>query len=288
MSLFVTLPSNGADLESDYGKKTNTQTDFEIDLKIPLDLTDQYRVGLSEITFRRNWLVNLGTFTVFNSISNNIVKRINIEVLDGLSFYQICNILNGEINNYHVTNPLINTQSNRKIEFDAYKSKKLEIKIPIGIHIVIEGYFTNLIHLQSHTHDNFYGITFMRDREKKKYAIENSEIGNNKLTLYGSEKKSVVFFTSEFIRYIENIYVYCDAIEDVHVGNSMLKLLRMVPITGKFDELITINYPFPDYLKLDSRFIEKIRMILCDSEGNRIRFASPHSRVVYKLHFKSL
>ena len=58
MSNYITLPSNGADFTSKYGKFNNTQTDFEIkktffkkDLKKPLDLSyKDYEVGLSQFS----------------------------------------------------------------------------------------------------------------------------------------------------------------------------------------------------------------------------------------------
>ena len=51
MSYYVTLPSNGADLTSEYGLKNNTQSDFEIDLKKPLDFSyKNYEVGLSQFS----------------------------------------------------------------------------------------------------------------------------------------------------------------------------------------------------------------------------------------------
>ena len=32
--------------------------------------------------------------------------------------------------------------------------------------------------------------------------------------------------------------------------------------------------------------IDRNRMFICDSEGNKIKFTDEHSSVVYKLHFK--
>ena len=65
MSYFVTLPSNGADLTSEYGKINNTQTDFEIDLKKPLDVSyKDYEVGLSQFSCDLSWLINIGKFKI--------------------------------------------------------------------------------------------------------------------------------------------------------------------------------------------------------------------------------
>ena len=71
MSYYVTLPSNGSDLESDHGKLHNTQADFEIDLKIPLVFPHKkYEMGLAEISYRKSWLVNIGKFVISETINN--------------------------------------------------------------------------------------------------------------------------------------------------------------------------------------------------------------------------
>ena len=82
--------------------------------------------------------------------------------------------------------------------------------------------------------------------------------------------------------------VYTDIIKDQHVGSNMLKLLKTIPVKGKFDDLVSEIFYFPHYLSLDSRHIDRIRMMLCDSQGNKIRFVDPHSQVFYKLHFKNI
>ena len=53
MSYYVTLPSNGADTKSEYGKQNNKMNDFEIELKAPFDFSYQnYEVGLSEFSIK--------------------------------------------------------------------------------------------------------------------------------------------------------------------------------------------------------------------------------------------
>ena len=49
MSHYVTLPSNGSDLQTKNGLRNNTQSDFSIDLKVPLVFPYKAcEVGLSE------------------------------------------------------------------------------------------------------------------------------------------------------------------------------------------------------------------------------------------------
>ena len=65
MSYYITLPSNGADQTSEYGKINNTQTDSEIDLKKPLDLSyKDYEVGLLQFSCGLSWLINIREFKI--------------------------------------------------------------------------------------------------------------------------------------------------------------------------------------------------------------------------------
>ncbi len=87
MSYYVTLPSNGADLKCEHRKLNYTQSDFVIDLKVPLDFSHrEYEVALSEMSYRKYWLINIGNFKVKDTIQHKILKEVNIVVLDGISY----------------------------------------------------------------------------------------------------------------------------------------------------------------------------------------------------------
>lgn len=72
----------------------------------------------------------------------------------------------------------------------------------------------------------------------------------------------------------------------MHVGSKMYKLLKVIPVKAIYNELVSETFNFPHYLDLDTRYIDKIRLYLCDSEGKSIKFTDEHSRVIYKLHFR--
>jgi len=62
MNFYITLPSNGSDTTFEYGKKHNTQTDFSTELKEPLVFDNyNYEVALVECSYRKNWIIDLGT-----------------------------------------------------------------------------------------------------------------------------------------------------------------------------------------------------------------------------------
>jgi hypothetical protein len=60
MSFYITLPSHAADTVSEYGKMTNTQNNFSINLKNPIRLnSNRYVVALAEISFTNFWKIDL-------------------------------------------------------------------------------------------------------------------------------------------------------------------------------------------------------------------------------------
>ena len=291
MSHYVTLPSNGADLLSDYGLIHNTQSDFETDLKYPLNFNySQYEVGLSEISYRKLWLVTLGSFKIIDNVRNIVMHERRIEVLDGISIPKVINILNQHLNDYTPgdTNPLINNQY-KKIHFTLVNKEELLINVPLGITLEITGYFTSLLRHRSST-PMHYGVTWMElEKDKLMFAQNNITQENDHITIQGHETLNTkCFIVNSNIRCIENLYLYTDIINEVHVGSDMLKLLKVIPVRANFDEVASETFYFPHYISLDSRYIDRIRMKIRDSQGNKIRFSAEHSQIVYKLHFKPI
>ncbi len=291
MSYYVTLPSNGADLKSDYGLIHNTQTDFETDLKYPLDFNhSEYEVGLSEISYRKLWLVTLGSFKITDNIKNIVLYDRKIEVLDGISIPKIIKILNDHLNDYTFSNTtsLLNTQY-RKINFTLVNQEELLINVPLGLTLEITGYFTSLLRHRSST-PMHYGVTWMElEQDKLKFAQDNIIQKQDTITIRGHEDLfTKCFIVNSHIRCIENLYLYTDIINNVHVGSDMLKLLKVIPVRANFDELSSEIFYFPHYISLDSSYIDRIRMKIRDSQGNKIKFSAEHSQIVYKLHFRPI
>lgn len=288
MSYYVTLPSNGADLTSDYGLEHNTQSDFETDLKYPLNFNYKYyEVGLSEISYRKLWLITLGNFKIMDNIKNEVLHEKTIELYDGTSMVNIIDILNNHLNDYEITtNPLLNTQY-KKINCQINNKDELIINVPFGLTLEINGYFTSLLRHRSTTpiHMTWTEI----EKDKQAYANENIFKENDTIIIKGHESLATKCnIINSNIRCIEHLYLYTDIIHEVHVGSEMLKLLKVIPVRANFDELASETFYFPHYIPLDSRYIDRIRMKIRDSKGNPIKFSDEHSEIVYKLHFKQI
>lgn len=106
MSYYVTLPSNGADITSDHEKEHNTQTVFETDLKVPLELHQNFRVGLAEVCFKKLWLVNIGKFIPTDNITKKIVTEVEIEVIGGIPINKLLALISTKINDNRKTDNL--------------------------------------------------------------------------------------------------------------------------------------------------------------------------------------
>lgn len=289
MDFYVTLPSKGSDLVSEYGKLNNTKSDFETELKIPLELEHKkYEVGLTEFSFRRSWLANMGNFRMFDYISNKDLFHNDIEILDGQPSMHAIHIINLHMNSFTVTSSDSNVKNSdlshtriKKISIFFNKFGKVEIRLPYGIGLEIRGYFASLLRTTNQIGADGKILLIAGSQNMSEFK------SHDHLLIIGDGKNSTQFdITSSTINYIQEIYIYTDIINEVHVGNKMLKLLRVVSVPSKYDENISVIFNVPHYLSLDSSLIEIIRMFICDSSGNKIRFLDNHSQVLYKLHFK--
>ena len=291
MSYYVTLPSNGADLESDYGKENNTLTDFEIELKEPLEFPlGNYEVGLAEFSYRKTWTCKLGWFSVLTNTSKNlqdehIFKDELIDILDGLSMKRVIRRINDVIQDYD-SSGYISKVYTEKPYLKYFPDGKLEIHVPLGLKLIIDGYFVEMIRHRSFR-PTFYK-TLSTNQEKDEFMNNNVVFENNRrLVIAGHHKlNSEYLVKNSRIKYIENLFLYTDIINEVHVGSEMLKLLKVIPVKARYDELVSETFYFPHYVDLDSMYIDRIRLYLCDSEGNKIKFTDEHSKVIYKLHFR--
>lgn len=311
MNFYVTLPSHSADTESAYGKENNLQNSFEIKLKIPQYFPpNMYEVSLVEMSFKSFWKINIGNFFLSEKKNNAIVSwfKNDIFVYDGITIIELCRFLNEKFDTDEMRSLekriLINGDSSLKkklkrdqnatiegindtidstrVNFIPLENNNIAIFVPKGKKLEINGYFASLLHdkIQSGNHNGFLFDT----RKDLHSSVVQNDI--DKITIFGADKAFVCHLNFPHLSYIENLFVYTDIIEDVYVGNSMSKLLRIVPVRMGFNNLNTISFTDPHYIPLENDFLERIRIKAMDSEGNPIKFIDNHSSVIYKLHFQ--
>ena len=269
MSYYVTLPSNGADTKSDYGKQINKLNDFEIELKSSLDFSYQnYEVGLSEFSAKLSWLIPFATFKITSSKNQKHEFEFScndyISLNDPISYIGIIFKKIAFLNSENVLEYI-------SIDMENY-SNNVNIKIPINWELEISGYFANVL---------------------KEFSIFESGIKydeiNNKFFIKSTKGFYVpyVFRCSKIkLEYVQQLFIYTNIIETQHVGSEKVRLLRIVQVKGELGAQISQIFDFPHYLSLESNLIDNIRIFVCDSYGNKIKFSDERSNVIYKLHFR--
>ena len=279
MSFYVNLPSNGADLTSEYGIKNNTQTDFSIELANPLEFKTDYEVALVECTYRKNWTVTAGIFTIYKSefIIGIIQPKINMIKTTYL-------IVDENIETNKMINQLNNIINMKEIKFTLNEKNDMIVHVDKGYILEIKGYFSSFL--------NNVKVS-LREENKK---INNINIhtayrfGNSpNIYLFGDDNVGVkVPIRSKIIKFIDEIFVYTDIIENIHVGKTMVKLLKVLSDNSNYDDVVSHNINPPHYMPLNFKNISQIRMYMVDSLGNPIKFMNTSSRVYYKLHFRPI
>ena len=83
---------------------------------------------------------------------------------------------------------------------------------------------------------------------------------------------------------IQNIYVYCDIVENVIVGDTQAPLLRIVDATSRPNEVIYRHYDAPRYIPVPKKHFDSIEIDIRDDFGGHIPFES--GKLVTTLHFR--
>ena len=85
---------------------------------------------------------------------------------------------------------------------------------------------------------------------------------------------------------IQSMYVYSDIIKPQHVGDTLVKLLEVVPVQGTPG--VRVHYPVNPltYLPVIRTFIEEIAIEICDEGGNYVTFPDDVENVICRLRFR--
>lgn len=332
MSFYVTLPSHGADLLSEYGKKSNKQNDFTINLKKTIKLPlNSYEVALVEMSFRNFWKVNLGRFKIIRN-QNEIIFDEDILIYDGMPIGEICRFLNNkfeihksgieadltmkeyfeEIEKKRSQNDIKKLLTNydlNRVNFIYLGNNSVSIYVPEDFSLDITGLFARLIYKRNDNFDGYgefvgrkyVGIDWknfshyhtknpssvLAKRETAKGDFKMLQHDPNNVKFAGDSWKTTrLYFNFEKLKYIQELFVYTDIIEESHVGQIMSRLLRVVKVDSDFDNISSITYNNGHYIGLENDQFDQIRMIVKDSFGNEIQFLDEFTPVTYKLHFR--
>ena len=83
---------------------------------------------------------------------------------------------------------------------------------------------------------------------------------------------------------ITSIYVYCNIVQLQVVGNSMVPLLRTIPVTGNPGDVITKTFTNIQYVPVQTKSFEDIEILLRTDTGDPVPFE--RGKVIATLYFR--
>jgi hypothetical protein len=257
---YLTLPSNSSMLYY----PNNTLTQYTTRLANAISLTGEWEVGLAEIQYQHSWQ-NLErpecrfTYAQYGKYVEDI-PRMYLSKLLRLSpgYYQTPSVLAEAINT-------LIKEAACGVNFETYPrfmynpiTKRLNADINSTCRIQFSPALCSMLGLGG-----------------RQNPIENEEESN-------LEWKSTN--ACDINRGFSSLYVYCNVLEHVPVGDTKAPLLRIVRATDKSGYNEHIIYEKPLYVPLQQKTFDSIEIDIRTDVGNPIPFE--YGKVIVTLHFR--
>lgn len=181
---------------------------------------------------------------------------------------------------------------NNTIGYTDGDSKKITRSVEIGYYETIQDFLAAVVSVLNVGEDVSFHVTLSRN------IIINLKKENARLYLTGDAAYMMGFeqqsspiqngtkspYKYRLDRGINNLYVHCSVIRDQIVGGSTKRLLRTVPVKGKYGDITQLDFNPVIYLPLKNYNIRRISIEIEDSTGEPLPFES--GQTVAVLHFK--
>ena len=83
---------------------------------------------------------------------------------------------------------------------------------------------------------------------------------------------------------ITSIYIYCNIVQPQVVGNTMVPLLRTIPVTGNSGDVITKTFTNIQYVPVQTKSFEDIEILLRTDTGDPVPFE--RGKAIATLYFR--
>lgn len=295
MSFYITAPSNSSmDLYPD-----NTLTDYTVHLPKQIDLDGPYEVALTSFQYTRSW----------NNVSleTNLIK-FSINELEGeasiaIGFYETAEDLLTAI--AEAVTKAIKKLSLLHEDLKAYV-------LACSPHKFIQLVYREknrrvVIYLRPLTSITFHEkLTAMLGYEKTHFHYQAKELPRPAEIISNSARKPPIVKTTkeeyvELLKIVKTkefhsgreidllqglymLYIYCNILEEQIVGNTMVPLLKIVPVEGVHGENITREYINPQYVPVFMTHFSDLEIDIRDDTGAKVPFE--RGRVLATLHFR--
>ncbi len=252
---YLTLPSNSKSYPD------NTLDDFQVRLPEQIKLEENWEVALAEITYPHTWWnVRTGDFFLEINFKDFGIMRIDLppnyyadpdEVIGTLNMYI------GDFLETAIAAKALTSTVDYKIQFSySNQLRKVVLFFPNPSIVTQINFSPSLAQL----------LGFNTEEELPK-----------------GKKIFSKFETDVDVSFVA-MYIYCDLLPNLIIGDALAPLLRTVNVEGKHNDVICRSYDIPHYLPLARREFSTIRITIKDDTGQPLRFQ--WGKVVIKLHFR--
>ena len=297
---YLTLPSNSS--MNIY--PNNTLAKYTTRLHNDVSLQGEWEVGLSEIVFPKTWFninenqyVRIRVYTNGHDIIEDEASVEEIDYFDRPTLFDV-KIRPG----YYVNVESLVFEIN--ICLEQYYQKLLKRDHVQGSNITSAAFNRvkneGWIKLFYNTNSNMIEVEMLPAADVILTPDLNDILGfkRNSLALRAQHilmrpdssvmPGPLVKFTANHVADVDSgrhmMYVYCDVLERVAVGDTLAPLLRIVDINGAFGTTIHRNYERPRYVPLQKLNFESLEIDIRDAFGEPVPFES--GSLIVTLHFR--
>lgn len=246
-SFYLTLPSNA----SSKVYPDNTIAHYFTVLPTRITLSGEWEAGLCEIHFPRTWH-NIGKRAAYINVYTDIqsenppAKRLMIPAGN----YSDPRMLVSAIEEI-----LRKNKYNIIIDYDSFV-QRISITLPPKTRVAL-----------SETLRDIFG--FMH------YVLENTG---------ETDKAFLAPLGTDTDRGIKGLYVYTDVIQPRIVGDTQVRLLRVVPVQGSQGQMVAVNFQNIHYVNVLNKEFDTIEIYITDDTGEIVPFEG--GKLVVTLHFR--
>ena len=284
---YLTLPSNGADFES------NKSSNFRVRLPNPLELNGEWECGLAQIDYPHSFdnVTNAKT-RVGGLTENSFVIKLRRLSEDQPNLLLRFTVPRGsydtvqrlvEAVNYSIEKTQLNAN-----HISAYNSKKVKLaktlkwywkqKVKLGSPL-----FLAYNESTRRVHFNFkWGIKSVLFSPKLQYILGIAS--ERWVQVYPSG--FISDYPPDLTAGFNTLFIYCSLIEPQIVGNSLSPLLQTVAIRGKQGDFVSSVFQNPHYVKIKTKSFDVVDVTIRDDTGEDVKFN--FGKVIVKLHLRQI
>ncbi len=268
---FITLPSNTRE-------EGNTTSEFRAQLPHPIELEGQWSVGLAEIQYpvSYNTVSDCG-FTIFKELEG----RIHFKVNDGYyeTVEELVNALNYTSFQYGLfrqkyLNQWI-TEKREKLKGHTKLLASFDAEIRNLVKAVQFEYVPILKRIKVTLNPDWVRYIELDPRLQHTIGMKDSKI---------TEKETLAKYPVDLKAGMDSMFLYCSLITPQLVGDTRTNLLKVIPLKGKFGEVIDIDFPNIHYSDLLTNRFSSVELAIKGPDGEPIKFN--YGKIYVKLHLR--